>query len=72
MEVITPGKDGKGTVSGGNKGGFGRGKMGGPFPAGQVGNCICPRCSYKTANIAGQPCGNRDCLKCGAKITRER
>ena len=61
-----------GPVSGGNRGGFGRGKMGGPFSAGPGGNCICPQCGYTTAHIAGQSCGNRDCPKCGAKMSRER
>jgi len=46
----------------------GRGRMGGPFAAGAGGICICPRCGHKAAHVAGQPCIQRSCPKCGAPM----
>jgi len=48
----------------------GKGKMGGPFSAGPGGECYCPDCNYKIAHLAGQPCNEKWCPKCGAKLTR--
>ena len=48
----------------------GRGRMGGPFAAGPGGNCICPNCGHNEPHIVGQPCNQKICEKCGAKMTR--
>lgn len=50
--------------------GQGRGRMGGPFAAGPGGNCVCPNCGETVAHIAGQPCNQISCPKCGTKMTR--
>jgi uncharacterized protein len=73
-----PGKDGtgplgQGPIGGAGRGqsaGGGRGRMGGPNSAGPGGQCICPGCDYKTAHAAGQPCSDKKCPKCGAKLIR--
>jgi hypothetical protein len=49
----------------------GRGRMGGPFAAGPGGNCVCPKCGATVPHVAGQPCNQRDCPKCGTRMTRE-
>ena len=48
----------------------GRGRMGGPFAAGPGGSCVCPGCGATTPHVAGQPCNQRSCPKCGTKMTR--
>ena len=50
--------------------GRGRGRMGGPFAVGPGGNCICPNCGYKEPHIVRQPCNQKICQKCGARMTR--
>ena len=73
-----PGKDGtgplgQGPIAGAGRGqgaGGGRGRMGGPFAAGPGGQCVCPNCGYKTAHAVGQPCSEKKCPKCGAKLIR--
>ena len=67
------GPTGQGPGTGKGKGlgrGQGRGRMGGPFAAGSGGNCVCPSCGATVPHIAGQPCNQRSCLKCGTKMTR--
>ena len=59
---------------GGGKGqgqGPGRGRMDGPFAAGPNGNCVCPQCGHKIEHVAGKPCNQQKCPKCGAQMTRE-
>lgn len=51
--------------------GQGRGRMGGPFSAGPGGNCVCPKCGAAVPHIAGQPCNQRNCPKCGTRMTRQ-
>lgn len=51
--------------------GQGRGRMGGPYAAGPGGNCVCPKCGATVPHVAGQPCNQRDCPKCGTKMTRQ-
>jgi len=48
----------------------GRGRMGGPRAAGPSGECVCPKCGYKTAHEIGDPCYNKICPKCKTKLTR--
>jgi len=48
----------------------GRGRMGGPYAAGPGGGCLCPACGHQATHIAGQPCNQRNCPKCGTKMTR--
>ncbi len=60
---------------------FGGGGRGGPNygaqPLGRSGNgeaegpgddCICPQCSYRERHVAGRPCSQRKCPKCGARM----
>jgi len=47
----------------------GRGRQGG-FGLGPGGDCVCPECGHKTAHARGQPCYQKTCPKCGAKMTR--
>jgi hypothetical protein len=49
----------------------GRGRMGG-FGLGPSGECVCPRCGYRTPHQRGVPCYDQTCPKCGSKMTRER
>ena len=49
----------------------GRGRMGGPSAAGPGGNCICPNCGHKAPHVAGQPCDQQACPKCGTTMARE-
>ena len=53
----------------GRKGG--RGRMGGPSAAGPGGKCVCPDCGRKVDHVAGQPCYDHKCPKCGTAMTRE-
>jgi predicted DNA-binding protein (UPF0251 family) len=48
----------------------GRGRMGGPQAAGPSGECICPKCGYRTPHGIGEPCYSKTCPKCGVKLTR--
>jgi hypothetical protein len=67
-----PTGQGPGTGRGKGRGqGQGRGRMGGPFAAGPGGNCICPNCGYKEPHVVGQPCNQKICQKCGARMTRD-
>ena len=50
--------------------GRGSGRMGGPRAAGPDGDCICPNCGHKVAHIAGEPCFEKKCKKCGTMMTR--
>jgi hypothetical protein len=47
-----------------------KGRMGGPYAAGPGGSCICPNCAAVISHVAGQPCNERSCPKCGTKMTR--
>jgi hypothetical protein len=47
-----------------------RGRMGGPKAAGPGGECICPRCGHRVSHVAGEPCTQKTCSKCGAQMTR--
>jgi hypothetical protein len=62
---------GQGPGTGRDKGqGQGQGKMGGPFAAGPGGNCVCSKCGYSAPHVAGQPCNQKACPKCGTTMTR--
>ena len=67
------GPTGQGPGTGRGKGlgrGQGRGKMVGTFATGLGGNCVCPSCGATVPHIAGQPCNQISCPKCGMKMTR--
>jgi hypothetical protein len=51
----------------------GRGRMpNGDKPgSGPNGNCICPKCGYKTSHGRATPCNQQTCPKCGNRLTRE-
>ena len=51
--------------------GRGGGRMGG-FAAGPSGFCICPSCGNKINHVAGIPCYQQKCPKCGTTMIRER
>ena len=34
--------------------------------------CVCPKCGHDVARQRGVPCAERDCPKCGAKMTGKR
>jgi len=51
--------------------GKGKGRMGG-FAAGPGGYCVCPSCGHKSAHVAGTPCYQQNCPKCGTSMIRER
>ena len=64
---------GRGTGGGAGAGqGGGRGRMDGTRPgAGPSGSCVCQSCGTKSSHLAGVPCYNIKCPKCGAKMVRE-
>jgi hypothetical protein len=63
---------GRGRDRGSGRGrGRGPGRMGGPKAAGPDGKCVCPNCGHKVAHLAGEPCYEMDCPKCGTTMTRE-
>jgi len=49
----------------------GQRRMGGSG-LGPGGNCVCPNCGHKTPHIAGTPCFDQTCPKCGSKMVREK
>lgn len=53
--------------------GMGRrqGRGGGPLAAGPAGNCICLSCGHIARHVAGQPCNQKMCPKCGTRMTRQ-
>jgi hypothetical protein len=62
---------GRGRGGGAGRGqGQGPGRMGGSKAAGPGGNCVCPNCGHKVPHVAGQPCYQMQCPKCGARMTR--
>ena len=38
---------------------------------GPIGNCVCPKCGYKTPHQSGKPCRELKCPKCGISLQRE-
>ena len=49
----------------------GRGRMGGTKPgSGPGGTCVCPKCGTRAPHMVGDPCYNKTCPKCGAKMTK--
>ena len=48
----------------------GRGRQSGEQAAGPGGECVCPKCGYKTTHQVGVPCYQKSCPKCGAKMSR--
>jgi hypothetical protein len=45
--------------------------MGGSQSAGPGGYCLCPECGNKVKHVAGKPCYDQKCPKCGAALVRE-
>lgn len=45
------------------------GRMGG-FAMGPGGKCVCLECGYEDEHGTGEPCMDRDCPQCGAKMAR--
>ncbi|RLF11983.1 MAG: hypothetical protein DRJ98_01950 [Thermoprotei archaeon] len=54
-----------------SSGGFGRGAGRGlGRRVGPPGDCICPRCGYRTAHMPGMPCRQQLCPRCGTPMMR--
>jgi hypothetical protein len=63
---------GRGTGGGrGSRSGGGRGRMGGGKAAGPAGYCVCTNCGHRVKHVAGKPCFELKCPKCGTLMTRE-
>ncbi|NLG50496.1 MAG: hypothetical protein GX552_10345 [Chloroflexi bacterium] len=56
-------------ADGGRSGGAGR--KGGAAAAGPGGYCVCPSCGHREPHVAGQPCYEKKCPQCGARLVRE-
>lgn len=52
------------------RGGGGGGREGG-YRLGPGGNCVCPNCGHKKEHLAGVPCYDEKCPKCGTLMARE-
>jgi len=66
-----PGGGGAGQGKGIGRGGAGQGRMKGNRPGvGPSGECVCPNCGARVSHQVGNPCYNRSCPKCGAKMVR--
>jgi len=61
---------GRGQGQGGGRG-RGRGRRGGPKAAGPDGQCVCSNCGHKEPHVAGEPCFEKKCPKCGTTMTRD-
>lgn len=61
---------GRGDNRGGGAG-RGGGRMGGPKAAGPGGDCVCPSCGQREPHVAGVPCYQKKCPKCGTQMIRE-
>jgi len=62
----------KSLFRGGRDQGGGRGRGSGNKPgSGPAGNCVCPKCGYKTTHQVAQRCLDLPCPKCGTKMIRE-
>ena len=68
---VQGGGRGAGRGRGGGTGRGGGGRMGGPKAAGPAGHCTCPKCGHKEPHVAGQPCYERVCPRCGTRLVRE-
>jgi hypothetical protein len=74
-----PRLDGKGPMGRGSGSGHGMGRGrgpnasrdGNPMTAQPAGYCVCPRCQETIPHIAGQPCNQIKCPKCGTLMIRE-
>lgn len=47
------------------------GRMGGPYAAGPIGKCVCPKCGTVANKIRGIPCTSTKCPKCGTLMFRQ-
>ncbi len=67
---------GQGKGQGGGRG-MGRGPCGCGQRRGQGGRggapaqCVCPQCGEHVPHVPGEPCAQKTCPKCGARMTRE-
>jgi predicted DNA-binding protein (UPF0251 family) len=50
--------------------GRGRGMGAGMGPGGPGAACVCPKCGYAEAKVAGIPCTSRKCPECGSMMVR--
>jgi hypothetical protein len=80
------GRRGSGPVAGSGRGagrgsGQGAGRKGGPSgralganpaAAGPGGYCVCPNCGERKEHVAGVPCYQAKCPKCGTLMVREQ
>jgi len=66
---------GSGSAAGSGRGagrgsGQGAGREGGPASAGPGGYCVCPGCGERKEHVAGVPCYQEKCPKCGTLMVR--
>lgn len=67
FERLSRGGRGKGLGPGGG----GRGRGGGNKPgSGPGGDCVCPKCGFKTPHIVGQRCMDIACPQCGTRMIK--
>jgi len=59
----------KGAGSGSGKGE--RGRQPGGQGLGPGGICVCSNCGHEEEHQRGQPCYEKECPKCGTKMTRD-
>lgn len=50
--------------------GGGRGMGPGGSGMGPGGECVCPKCGFRTAHVRGVPCLKRECPQCGTLMVR--
>jgi len=67
--VQMPGRRGRGAGMGRGMG-RGRGMGAGMGPGGPGAACVCPKCGYTEAKVAGIPCTSRKCPECGSMMVR--
>jgi len=51
--------------------GRGRYLIGDKPGSGPGGRCVCPSCGYVSSHSRLDPCNQKKCPKCGARMTRE-
>lgn len=47
------------------------GRKGGPEAAGPGDYCVCPDCGHRVPHDRALPCYQRECPRCGRRMTRE-
>lgn len=65
-------RGGRGGGGGRGQGGGGLGRGGGNKPgSGPGGDCVCPKCGFKTPHVVGQRCMDIACPQCGTRMVKQ-